>query len=168
MTKPSLADSIRKEYRKLASCYADIPPAERLEKSIAFNKMMVSPSDLIAYQIGWGNFLIHWYEAGIKGENPQMPGDGFTTWDYPRIAMHFFNKYAHQQGFQQERVFQETAEQIAVIAEKESQTGHLEKRGVWPWCTLKSGVKWPLCKWIRVNSVAPYKRASNLLSKKLG
>ena len=54
--------------------------------------------------------------------------------------------------------------EIVQIVEQESVSGNLDKLGVWKWCNLKSGKQWPLRKWIRVNTIAPYKRAYKLLS----
>jgi hypothetical protein len=52
--------------------------------------------------------------------------------------------------------------------EKEHHSGNLQRIGIWPWCTLKSGKDWPLYKWVQVNSVAPYKRAISLIKKSEG
>ena len=51
------------------------------------------------------------------------------------------------------------------MVKKEHETGNLNKIGVWPWCTLASGKQWPLSKWIRVNTVSPYKRAASMIRK---
>lgn len=166
MAKLKLHDAIRQELRKLLGVYQAIPHEKRLQKNIPFNKTLVSPSDLIAYQIGWGTQLLDWYETGLKGKLPVMPGDGFRKWNYAVIALHFFRKYAYDSGKEQEQVFAKIAEKIALIAEEESLKGNLEAKGVFAWCALPSGTVWPLEKWIRVNSLAPYKRASKLLTPK--
>ena len=54
-----------------------------------------SVADLIAYQMGWGKWVIQWYEAGANGEKPQKPGEGFSVWDYTEIAKHFYEKYQY-------------------------------------------------------------------------
>jgi len=87
-------------------------------------------SDLIAYQIGWGKCLIRWYEAGIKEEQPEMPGEGFVKWDYLAIAKLFYQKYGYDASSQQLKVFQETVFQIVKIIEKEQKTGNLNRQGV--------------------------------------
>ena len=40
---------------------------------------------------------------------------------------------------------------LTVIAPPEQQTRNLDQKSIWPWCTLTSGKKWPLSKWIRIN-----------------
>jgi len=156
---------IEREKKRLLSEISHLAPASRSLKVIEGTGGKVSASDLIAYQIGWGKFLIRWYEAGIHGEIPEMPGEGFSSWDYLSIAKHFYQKYLYDSSDQQVAVFEEVVYRILEIIKTEQQTGHLDQVGVWPWCTLPSGKQWPLSKWIRVNTASPYKRATELIKK---
>lgn len=158
--KGKLSQDIQREYSRLVRVVSSIPVSARLSKEIDGTGGKVSVVDLIAYQIGWGKCLIRWYEAGIEGKESVMPGDGFSTWNYTQIAKHFYEKYRYDSASEQEREFDSVVSQILNIVEKESQSGNLDQLGVWSWCTLQSGKQWPLSKWIRVNTVAPYKRAS--------
>lgn len=163
--KAPLSQEIQKEYDKLMKFVASIPVALRNLKKIEGTGGKVSVRDLIAYQIGWGKCLIGWYEAGVKGEVPTMPGEGFSAWDYVSIAQHFYEKYQYDRIEQQEQTFHQVVSRLLTIVEKEFQAGNLEQIGVWPWCTLTSGKQWPLSKWVRVNTCAPYKRAYTLIRK---
>lgn len=160
-----LSQSILKEYEKLVHAINAIPEKDFFKKKMQGTGGMVSAADLIAYQIGWGKLLIGWYQAGIKRVRLEMPGEGFSTWDYVAIAEHFYQKYAHWNKAQLNTEFAQVVDTIIDITEKEFATGNLDKVGVWPWCTLKSGREWPLSKWITVNTIAPYKRACSLLKK---
>lgn len=123
----------------------------------------VSVADLIAYQIGWGKLLISWCQAGVQGKNPEMPGNGFSTWDYAGLANHFYATYQFDSFAQQALEFYNVVTQIVALVEQEYISGNLDKLGVWSWCTLPSGKQWPLSKWVQVNTVAPYKRAALLI-----
>jgi len=158
-----LSLEIQRESDRLMELVTPLSSSIRNAKEIDGTVGKVSVADLIAYQIGWGSCLIRWYEAGIKYEMPEMPGEGFSKWDYVAIARHFYKKYQYDQGEQQNRAFHQVVSQILAIVEKEHQTGNLERLGVWPWCTLASGKEWPLSKWVRVNTCAPYKRARSLI-----
>jgi len=160
----SLISDIDKYYQKLIDILWKIPEQDRTKKVIDGTGGKVSAADVIAYQIGWGKRLIEWYEAGVRGEMAVMPGDGFSKWDYTAIAHHFYQKYRYDGFKQQEREFEQVVKRLVSIIEYESQTGNLEKLGVWQWCTLQSGKQWPLAKWIRINTAAPYKRAAQLLT----
>jgi hypothetical protein len=161
----SLSQEIQKAYDQLIKGISSVPTSKQCQKIIDGTGGKISVSDLVAYQIGWGKCLIRWYEAGVNGEQPEMPGDGFSKWDYGPIAKHFYQKYGYDAAVQQMKVFQETVSQILEISQKEQQTGNLDREGIWSWCTLSSGEKWPLSKWIRVNTVSPYKRAVQLIKK---
>lgn len=162
-----LNQEMQREYERLRDLIASLPACLRSLKTIKGTKEMLSIGDLIAYQIGWGKCVIRWYEAGIKGEMPQMPGEGFSTWNYSAIAKHFHENYAFDCPMAQDKVFDEVVWELYNIIEKEHKNGNLEKVGIWPWCTLSSGKQWPLSKWIRVNTCAPYKRAYSQIRKNL-
>lgn len=160
-----LSISIKKEYNLLALSIVDIKPDLRTKKIIDGTGGRVSISDLIAYQIGWGNLLISWYQAGLKQKIPQIPGEGFSKWNYIGLAQHFYKKYQYDSYVRQEQEFYNTVKKIIAIVETEYKTKNLDKEGVWSWCTLSSGKRWPLSKWVVVNTVAPYKRASSLIKR---
>lgn len=163
--KAPLSHEIEKKYECLRKLVVHISCADRELKQIDGTGGKVSVTDLIAYQIGWGKSLIRWYESGIAGKLPVMPGDGFSTWDYAAIAKHFYQNYRYDGAELQDRAFQEVVVQIIKIVEKEFEKGQLDKVGIWDWCTLASGKEWPLSKWVRVNTCAPYKRAFQLIRK---
>jgi len=138
--------------------------AHRDKKAMTLSSQSVSVTDLLAYQIGWGKLVIGWYEVGVvqKG-TPQMPGDGFTEWKYNDLARHFFKKWPLDQGYQQEVMYYQVATKLIEIVEELHKSGTLDKEGVYEWANLSSGKPWPLAKWIRVNSAAPYDRAAKLV-----
>lgn len=159
----SLSLEIQKEYNKLVRLALGFDEQTRNEKKINGTGGLVSVADIIAYQIGWGKLVLKWYAAGIDGKTPEMPGDGFNSWDYTGLARHFYKNYQYENSSQQMQEFHHIVKQILEIVEKEHKTGNLVKEGVWPWCTIKSGKTWPLSKWITVNTSSPYKKASNLI-----
>lgn len=160
-----LSDLIKKEYNNLVFVLEDVALSDRTIKTIDGTGGKVSVTDLIAYQIGWGNLLIGWYETGLKGRMPQMPGEGFTKWDYVGLARHFYQKYQYDSGKNQEQELYNTVIKIIAIVEHAHQTKNLDTFGTFAWCTLSSGKQWPLSKFVAVNTVAPYKRATALIRK---
>lgn len=161
----TIHQEIRSECDRLIKVVSQIPPSFRTLKNIDGTGGKVSVADIISYQIGWGKCLIRWYEAGIQGKVPEMPGDGFSTWDYLAIAQHFYNQYQFDSGDEQIRVFHQVVTRILEIVAAENQTGNLDQAEVWLWCSLASGKSWPLSKWIRVNTASSYKRATRLIRK---
>lgn len=161
----SLSIEVFNSSQSLIQSILELPSNCENSKKINGTGGLISVRNTLAYQIGWGKLLIGWYEQGLAGEAPEMPGEGFSSWDYKGIALHFYQKY-HMQGLQMQLLeFEKIVKTIIEIAEREHARGYLEKAGIWPWCTLKSGKQWPLSKWIRVNSIAPYKKASTAVRK---
>ncbi len=160
---PKLQDDILRAKDALLQQINAIPPTTLVEGT----RGTITIADLLAYQIGWGKCVIRWYETGLAGKMPEMPGEGFTTWNYRAIAEHFYRVYRYNSLQEQIQVFQEVVDRILAIIQTEHNTGNLDKTGIWPWCTLRSGKEWPLSKWIQVNTAAPYKRASQLIKKAL-
>lgn len=162
-----LSQNIQKEYNNLIAAIALVPAQYRTKKVIAGTGGNVNVIDFISYHIGWGTLLIGWYEAGLKNRMPEMPGDGFTTWDYTGLAQDFYHKYQFDSFEQQLKEFHAIVTRILEIVDQEYQSGNLDKVGVWQWCTLPSGKQWPLSKWIQVNTAAPYRRTAGLIKKLL-
>lgn len=160
-----LSKVIQQEYNKLISLIVQIPLKKRTLKLIEGTGGKVNIADIVAYQIGWGTSILEWYQVGIKGKKPLMPGHGFTTWDYVGLAHYFYKKYQYDSGYKQEKMLYAIVKQIIAIVEKEYKNSNLEKVGVWSWCTLPSGKQWPLSKWITVNTSSAYKRASGLIRR---
>jgi hypothetical protein len=156
---------IQKTYNALRDAVSKIDTDSYCKKNIEWTSGKVSSADIIAYQIGWGTALLEWYHAGIANRKIEMPGHGFSTWDYAGLAAYFYQKYGNTHPHEQLKQFHDVVQKIISIIEKEYETGNLEKIGVWQWCTLKSGKAWPLSKWVQVNTVAPYKRAVTSLKK---
>jgi hypothetical protein len=161
-----LSKAIQVEYNKVVALI-ELAQAHRAEVGIEGTGGKITITQLVAYQIGWGKLLVGWYEAGLKGVMPQMPGDGFETWDYAGLAHHFYNAYHYKSAAQQDQVFRDVVIKILDIVEAEYITQNLDRVGIWDWCTLRSGKKWPLSKWVQVNTVAPYKKAAGSIRKLL-
>lgn len=158
-----LSQNIQKEYNALVKVVARVP--DRTAQRIPFTGGVISVAELIGYQIGWGKRVIDWYEAGIRQKKIVMPGDGFDNWNYTNIAQHFYKSYQYDAAKQQDRVFYDTTYKIIEIVEKANQEGNLETAGEWEWQKLQSGKYWPLSKWVQVNTVAPFKRATTEIKK---
>lgn len=135
------------------------------EKQYFLSGVKVSAADVIAYQVGWGELLVCWYQKGKLGAEFIMPGDGFDKWDYKNISLHFYKKYSPLSKEGLINKFNIVVKNILEIVDTELLLENLDKLGVFNWCKLKNGKDWPLEKWIQVNTVGPYKRAIKVLTK---
>lgn len=165
-SKTSLSKEVIISYQKLFQALQLLELEDFYKKNIIFNGPFISPAELLSYQIGWAELLLSWYHQGKVRAPFIMPGKGFDRWDYKGIAEHFFREGMLEEQAKQLERFTRVVMQIVEIIEEEHHLGNLEATGVWSWCTLRSGKQWPLSKWIRVNTIAPYKRALSILRKR--
>lgn len=162
-----LSSQIAKAYQAFEQVVLQVPSSQVRLQEIDGTGGKVSVVDLIAYQIGWAQLLLGWYKAGLKGLMPQMPGDGFTTWDYTGLARSFYARYGKRSPEELLQLLRQSVIEIIECVEREDAAGRLQATGIWDWCTLPSGKQWPLAKWVQVNTVAPYKRATMLIKQYL-
>ena len=160
-----LSQELKRAYDKLRDAIFALPVSVQSDRLIEGTSEKIHLRELIAYQIGWTEYLIQWYQDGINGKTPCMPSKEFPKWDYAAIAKDFYHLHLYDSMETQLNRLDRFVNLVIDIIERESAANRLDQLGVWPWCTLKSGKKWPLSKWIRVNTIAPYKRASQLLRK---
>ena len=160
----TLSSEILNAYKKLLQKVQTIPQDNFFKKLYEMSDIKVSAADIIAYQIGWGELLVYWYQSGVQKIEFTMPGDGFEKWDYHNIALFFHKKHSHFSRTELLDKFNTIVGDIVKIADHEFMSDNLNTPGIWKWCTLKSGKEWPLSKWIRVNTIAPYKKAYTLIT----
>lgn len=114
----------------------------------------ISVCELIAYQIGWGKLLLLWEYSEKNGEIPAMPAKGFKRNQLGDLAQLFYQTYAHQSLSLLLKEYEEVVTEIIRMIEKLSHEElFLLKQRTW------AGEKWPLVKWIQVNTIAPYTSA---------
>ena len=111
----------------------------------------VSVCDLLAYQIGWGRRLLAWEEAERAGETPEMPAPGFGWKELGELARSFHREHRRRSLAWLRAEFTRTVEAIERFIESVDDA-ELFEPGARAW----AGERWPLVKWIQVNTIAPY------------
>lgn len=155
--KIELLRNLKTAYSKLIEEAAAIPP--ELERSAELEDG-ISPCDLIAYQIGWGQLLLSWDELESCGENPQMPAPGYKLNQLGLLASSFYREHSDQELKQLLGQFETLMQRMRLFIESSSEE-ILFGIGKRQW----AGPKWPLAKRIQVNTVAPYGSARTKLRK---
>jgi len=155
--KLELLGNLRAAYTKLVEEAATVPA--ELERCPELEGG-VSPCDLIAYQIGWGQLLLSWDDCEIRGETVEMPAPGFKWNQLGLLASSFYKEQHHRTLEQLLGQFEVLVGEIQLFIESSSED-MLFAIGKRHW----AGQKWPLAKWIQVNTIAPYGRATAKLRK---
>ncbi|HMS45050.1 MAG TPA: ClbS/DfsB family four-helix bundle protein [Alphaproteobacteria bacterium] len=119
-----------------------------------------SAADLLAYQIGWGNLLLGWDISETKGLQPLMPAPGYRWNQLGKLAQSFYNQYANLPIKELCKEFSKTLHNIVTWVNNQTPET-LFHPGQRRW----AGNKWPLVKWIQVNTIAPYQSARRTLRK---
>ncbi len=121
---------------------------------LAVLKGEISVCDVVAYQIGWGELLLGWEAAEKKGLAAIMPSDGFKWNELGALAKSFYVTHRNQSLAELRGAFRRTVKRIDRMLESmsEHELFRLRQR---KW----AGEKWPIAKWVQVNTIAPYTSA---------
>lgn len=150
-TKDELLKNLNHAYEKLDDEFEVVDEGKGRADGIEGN---IFCCDVIAYQIGWARLLMGWEKQEMEGQNPEMPAPGFKWNQLSELAQAFYrkesNKSLHQLRNEFKGVHLELSSWINSLTEQELYLLHQRK-----W----TGDKWPMIKWIQVNTIAPYRSA---------
>ena len=156
-SKKELSDTLTLEFDRLMDELISIPKNLTRKKELEGN---ISVSDCIAYQIGWGLLLVNWYECGKKNTMPDLPSKDYKWNQLGDLAKHFYKTYESESFDSLLKKFRQTVEKIKKIIHENTNT-QLYTIGVYNW----TGDKWPLGRYINVNTSSPYKSARSKIRK---
>ncbi len=143
-----LLEKLDAAYQKFDAEFDDI---SEYDSQIKHLEGKVSPADLIAYQIGWGECLLRWEATEKSGQQPDMPATGYKWNELGPLADSFYDAWRETElaamRAEFSRLLGRLREWIESLDESE-----LFTVGTRQW----AGDKWPLAKWIQVNTIAPY------------
>lgn len=150
--KQQLLQRLEKAQQKLLAEFDNISNSQA---KLAELDKDISCCDLLAYQIEWGRLLLSWENNERNGEDSAMPAVGFKWNQLGLLAKHFYQQ--HQQHSLTELIAQYSQLQIDLVLwinSLEDTTLFDIKQRQW------TGDKWPMVKWIQVNTIAPYQSAT--------
>jgi len=90
-TKTQLLTEIVAERKALEKLIASLSPAQLTQTGI-FGVWSVK--DVLAHLMEWEQMFLGWYAAGLAGETPTMPAEGFNWRELPQLNQRIFEKYA--------------------------------------------------------------------------
>lgn len=109
-----------------------------------------SVKDILGHLVDWEQRFIGWYEAGLRGETPETPGDGFNWQELPQLNE---ASYQRRKDHALEDILKEYAEsyaQILALVEGMEEEQILTP-GLYPWTG-----KDPLLTWIDGSTATHY------------
>ena len=91
-----------------------------------------SVKDILAHLHEWQQMLFRWYEAGVHGETPAVPADGFKWNQLPALNQKIYEQYRHQPLNQVLAQWRSSHQQTISLIESLSHED-LITPGLYPW-----------------------------------
>ncbi|WP_165006160.1 MULTISPECIES: ClbS/DfsB family four-helix bundle protein [unclassified Enterococcus] len=148
--KEELIEAIKNSYQKYITEFSDIPEEDKDLRSEETEK---TPSEHLSYQLGWINQLLAWERDEKNGIKVQTPAKGYKWNNLGGLYQHFYETYGTNSLKQQKQLLDRAVNELCHWVETLSEVELFEPEQR-EWATTKA--KWPLYKWIHINSVAPF------------
>lgn len=151
--KEMLKEEIKSAYKKYISEFADIP---ELLKDKKCDEVDRTPSENLAYQVGWTTLLLKWENDEMSGFEVKTPSDKFK-WNQLGELYKFFNdQYSYLSLKELKDILDKNIESIYFMIDsmndEELFSPHQRK---WADEATKTAV-WEVYKFIHINTVAPF------------
>lgn len=145
-----MIEAIQEKYKKYITEFCDIPEEF---KDRHYDDIDKTPSENLSYQLGWTGLLLKWEENEKNGKEVFTPSKGYKWNNLGGLYQSFYEKYGSLKMEQQIKALNKNVEDICAwinsLTEKELFEPEQRK-----WATTNA--KWPLYKWIHINTVAPF------------
>jgi len=157
--KTELIEAIKKNYLLYDTEFDDVPEHGKDLLKPGVDK---SPSQNISYQLGWTNLLLQWESDEKKGIEVHPPAPGYKWNNLGGLYESFYKKYGALSLHQQRKILKNKVNEIIEWIETlDHETLFIPEHRKWATTTAK----WPVWKWIHINTVAPFKNFRTQLRK---
>ncbi|HEY5485137.1 MAG TPA: isochorismatase family protein [Candidatus Cryosericum sp.] len=87
--KQQLLDEAQKKYEALGRQVASFTPEEMVRPGVIGTW---SIKDILAHLLEWQTMLMGWYEAGLRGEKPAVPAEGYNWSQLPELNQAIYER----------------------------------------------------------------------------
>ena len=152
-SKEELRNEIEKTYSKYISEFDDIP--EEM-KDMRCNEVDRTPAENLAYQVGWTTLLLKWEYDERAGLEVKTPSEDFKWNQLGELYQWFTETYAGSSLEDLRETLDTNIQKIyRMIDSMTDEELFLPHRRKWADGATKSAV-WEACKFIHINTVAPF------------
>lgn len=148
--KTELINQIKTTYTKFIFEFNDIPEEQRNQRIISVDK---TPTQMLAYQIGWLTLLLSWEQQEKQGKIVVTPTSEFKWNQLGELYQQFYCEFGNQSLRVQKEQLDLLVHQVCDWIETLSSV-ELFENSQRNWANNKA--QWPLWKWIHINTVAPF------------
>lgn len=157
--KTELIEEIKKRYLLYDQEFDDIKEADKDLLKAGVDK---TPSQNLSYQLGWTHLLLQWESDEKKGIDVKTPTADYKWNNLKGLYESFYNQYGAFTLIQQRALLKKQVNEIIEWIESlDHETLFLPEQRKW----ATTPAKWPVCKWIHINTVAPFKNFRTQLRK---
>ena len=157
--KTELIEEIKKRYLLYDQEFEDI---KEEDKDILKSGVDKTPSQNISYQIGWTHLLLQWESDEKKGIDVKTPTPDYKWNNLKGLYESFYSQYGSFTLLQQRGLLKKQVNEIIEWIESlDHETLFLPEQRKW----ATTPAKWPVWKWIHINTAAPFKNFRTPLRK---
>ncbi|MCL2110392.1 ClbS/DfsB family four-helix bundle protein [Microgenomates group bacterium] len=112
-----------------------------------------TPSEMLAYQIGWLEHIMQWEKDELSGKTVITPAPDIKWNEISKLYQMFYDQYSSDNLPALLKKFAQSKKEFIVWIDSldEKTLFELDQR---KWAYIKAG--WPVWKWLHINSVAPF------------
>lgn len=159
LSKEELKNAIHIAYLSLDHEFDDI---DESQKDIRMEGVDRTPAEILAYQLGWLNLVMKWDRDEKAGGTVITPSPDYKWNQLGGLYQSFYHTYTTYSLDELKSLFKETEHQwqnwIDSLSDEE-----LFTQGIRNW--TGNNPRWPMVKWIHINSVAPFKTFRSKIRK---
>jgi hypothetical protein len=157
-TKKALLDELKTERLALENFLAVLTPEQMLQPG-ALGEWSVK--DVLAHLVEWEQMFLGWYAAGLRGETPPTPAEGYNWGQLPALNKMIYKKHRERSLEDVLQQFQASYRQTLELVESLPESD-LFVRGLYSWMNQNT-----LAAYIHANGGAHYKWAREGIRKGL-
>ena len=113
-----------------------------------------TPTQMIAYQLGWMDLLLGWERDERAGREVVTPAPGHRWNRLGGLHSSFYEQWRDASLLRLQEAFRERIDDVVTLVASLSQD-ELFKPGQRAWASSTPSA-WPVAKWIHINTVAPF------------
>ena len=91
ISKEQLLSAMQKEHDKLTHLLTSLPPETLNQSSEDIENWAVK--DVLAHVTAWEQMVLSWYQAGLRGEIPELPAPGFNWRQIPALNQQIYEQH---------------------------------------------------------------------------
>ena len=158
--KKELIDEIKKTSELFIKEFAGV---KEIEQNKIIDGVDRTPSQMIAYQLGWMNLIQTWESNEQKGIAQVMPKEGYKWNTMGGLYEEFYKDYSEYTINELIDTFNKSVDDIIKLVDSYTED-ELFEQGKRKWSS-STPANWPIYKWITINTASPFKTFRSKIRK---